>query len=34
MIPLLKSLTSPDIAPVAENLHQTLMATQQVLDEF
>jgi len=34
MIPLLKSLASPDIAPVAENLHQTLMATQQVQDEF
>jgi len=34
MTPLLKALASPDIAPVAENLHQTLMATQQTQDEF
>ena len=34
MIPLLKALASPDIAPVAENLYQTLMATQQIQDEF
>ncbi len=34
MIPLLKSLASPDIAPVAENLHRALMATQQAQDDF
>ncbi|WP_319471300.1 hypothetical protein [uncultured Pseudodesulfovibrio sp.] len=34
MIPLLKSLASPDIAPVAENLHHALMATQQAQDDF
>lgn len=34
MLPLLKALASPDIAPVAENLHHTLMATQQVQDEL
>ena len=34
MIPLLKALASPDIAPVAENLHQALMATQQAQDDF
>ena len=34
MIPLLKALASPDIAPVAENLHQTLLATRQAQEEF
>lgn len=34
MIHLLKSLASPNIAPVAENLHHTLMATKQVQDDF
>jgi len=34
MIPLLKALASPDIAPVAENLHYTLVAAHQAQDEF
>ncbi|BDQ37051.1 hypothetical protein SYK_14110 [Pseudodesulfovibrio nedwellii] len=34
MIPLLKSLASPDIAPVAESLHYALISTQQAQDEF
>ena len=34
MIPLLKALASTDIAPVAENLHQALMAAQQAQDDF
>ena len=34
MNPLLKALASPDIAPVAENLHQALTAAQQAQDEF
>jgi hypothetical protein len=31
---LLKALASPDIAPVAENLHHALMAAQQAQDDF
>ena len=34
MIPLLKSLASPDIAPVSENLHQALTAAPQAQDDF
>ena len=34
MLSLLKALASPDISPVAENLHQALMAAQQAQDEF
>ncbi len=34
MTPLLKALASPDIAPMAENLYQTLISTQQVQDDL
>nr|WP_287410686.1 hypothetical protein [Pseudodesulfovibrio sp.] len=34
MIPLLKAFATPDIALVAESLHQTLVSTQNVQDEF
>ena len=34
MIPLLNALASPNIAPVAENLYQTLMSAQQAQDDF
>ena len=34
MFPLLKALASPDIAPVAEKLHRTLLATRQAQEEF
>ncbi len=34
MTSLLNALASPDIAPVAENLHYTLVAAHQAQDEF
>lgn len=34
MIPLLKALASPDIAPVSENLHQTLISAPQAQSDF